>query len=277
MKKKNLRYSTLSLIFLAFTVIGSACSDTKDNKKETFRILVSKDPKASFAKWLKTYNTETDSLVFTNMYAAFSKDSFNYWLPKADGIIISGGEDINPALYGRPEATERCGTIDKKRDSLELLMINHAYENQIPMLAVCRGHQLLNVAFGGTLIVDIPEDYGSKTMHRDEGSTKHRITIKSNSRLYAYTEPHDSAAYHVYSNHHQAVSRTAEGFSVTSYAPDGIAESIELTDFTKHPFILGVQWHPEAMDYEHSLSKKIGIKFLEVIRNEKSEHLKKIK
>jgi len=273
MKKQNRCFPTLSVIFITLIFTTFACSESvksnaENTKQEITYILVSKDPNASFTKWLQTYSTEEDSIIYTDMYAAHSKDSFDYWLPKANGIIIAGGEDINPALYGQAEAIERCGTIDKKRDSLELLMIDYAYKNKIPLLAVCRGHQLLNVAFGGTLIVDIPEDFGSKTMHRNNGSTQHRVTIKMSSRLFDYTQTENAV---VYSNHHQAVSRTAEGFTVSSHAPDGIAESIELTDFTKHPFILGVQWHPEAMDYEHSLSKKIGIKFLKVIREQKAD------
>lgn len=253
----------LSILFAA---LFSSCSDSNDEaerKKEVIYITVSKDPKMVFKKWLGDSKTKDDSLVFINMYGAFEADSFDYWLEKSDGIIISGGEDINPALYGQPEDTSRCGTIDPLRDSLEMVMINYAYNEKVPLLGVCRGHQILNVAFGGSLIVDIPEDFGSTEMHRNNGSTMHKISVNETSYLYSFL---GSTSGTVYSNHHQAVSRLAEGFEVSSYAPDGIPESIELQDTTKHPFILGVQWHPEAMDYKHPFSARIAEKFLEKIR-----------
>lgn len=259
------------LSLAALIALNYGCNNTNQSpqkekhEKRALHITVSKDSEGKFKQWLKSCEQDEDSLIFAGMYHFHNKDSFDIYLSKADGIIISGGEDVNPALYGKPEAIERCGTIDNRRDSLELLMIRYAYENKIPLLAVCRGHQLLNVAFGGSLIPDIPEDYGSPTMHRNNGSTEHIVKLRAGSRLYEYTQT-DSAQ--VYSNHHQAVNRLAEGFTATSYAPDGITESIENSDTTNHPFILGVQWHPEAMDFSHPLSAKIGKKFLSEVKKQ---------
>ena len=250
--------------FLALIIISffASCKHQQKNIKKYDGskpiILVSKDSKKTFQTWLQNASNEKKFECF-NMYSIKEKNSINIMLKKTDGIIISGGEDVNPALYGKEYELERCGTITKYRDSLEQVMINYALENNIPLLGICRGHQIMNVSFGGSLIIDIPEDIGSESLHRNMGRTNHMIYIEKGSYLYNIVKV-DSGI--ILSNHHQAVDKLASKYTISSYAIDKVAESIEPTDTLNHPFILGVQWHPEGMDVKNPLSGKIALKYL---------------
>jgi len=201
------------------------------------------------------------------MYSIQNNDSILIKLQKADGIIISGGEDVYSGLYGKEFDTLRCGIFDRRRDALEYTLIHYAVSNKIPLLGVCRGHQILNVSLGGTLIIDIPDDAGSEFLHRDvrksekneSTSVFHKVFIKKGTCLYSMVKV-DSGL--VYSNHHQALEKIANGYMASSYASDKVVESFEPSDTTLQPFILGVQWHPEAMDVSDPLSGTIGRKFI---------------
>jgi len=232
-------------------------------------VLVSKDYNNVHQDWLQA-SIGNDKVVCINMYAIKSLDSIRMMLKKADGIIISGGEDVNPALYGEEKEIERCGTINQHRDSLEQMMIRYALNRKIPLLGICRGLQILNVTQGGSLVIDIPTDIGSKYLHRDSRKAKkkkstavnHFVYIKKGTYLYNIVKV-DSGI--VYSNHHQAIEKVAPFFKVSSYAKDKVSESFEPKDTLLHPFILGVQWHPEAMKSENPLSGKIGRKFMKKV------------
>ncbi len=240
-----------------------------DNKSVPL-ILVSKDSKQTHDKWLSN-SAGSHNFKCVNMYAVKSKDSVKLLLKKADGMIIAGGEDVNPALYGKQNELDRCGTINPHRDSLEQMMIQYAVKNKVPLLGICRGHQILNVTEGGSLIIDIPTDVGSKYLHRDSRKAKehkstavyHEVYIKRKTFLYNIVKVDSGSAY---SNHHQAVDKVAPGFKISAYAKDKVVESVEPIDTLIHPFILGVQWHPEAMDTKNPLSGTIGRKFLNKVR-----------
>lgn len=236
------------------------------NNKSYPLILISKDYKNIHEKWLSNSVGNTNFKCI-NLYAVKNKDSVNLLLKKADGIIIAGGVDVNPSLYGKQDEIERCGITNPHRDSLEQKMIRYAIKNKTPLLGICRGHQILNVSEGGSLIIDIPTDTGSKYLHRDSRKAKehkstavyHKIYIKRNTFLYNIVKVDSGTGY---SNHHQAIEKLASGYIISAYAKDKIAESIEPVDTLLHPFILGVQWHPEAMDVKNPLSGRIGRKFM---------------
>lgn len=161
-------------------------------------------------------------------------------LDRIDGLVISGGQDLDPSRYGA--APEAGKTYDPARDEYEIALVRGARERGIPVLAICRGMQVTNVAFGGSLIVDID----ATTTHRPTTGAaqldeRHPVRIDVGSRLsraYGVTERT------VNTIHHQAVDRLAEGFRAVAWAPDGIVEAIEPDGDWAY---WGVQWHPEKL------------------------------
>jgi putative glutamine amidotransferase len=225
------------------------------NHRPDAEILISKIYNDNFHDWLMQSGAD---LNLINMYPV-SADSIEYFLRQADGIIISGGEDVNPALYGMEEESGKCEGIDDRRDTLEIRMIRYAMENKVPLLCICRGCQILNVANGGTLIPDIPADFDTIILHRG-GTSKHWVDISEGTLLYNICHTTGDT---VNSYHHQAVKDVAPLFRAVAFAEDSIIEAIELADTPGHSFILGVQWHPEGMEFSHPLSGTIAMKFIE--------------
>ena len=172
--------------------------------------------------------TDTDAIINT--------------LDHVDGLLLSGGGDINPLLVGE-EPSPRLGSINSERDIPELLITQLAYNRQIPILGICRGIQTLAVALGGKVaqdISDIAKVKHSQDAHRSEPT--HSIIVEKDSTLYNIYN--SDAQQYVNSFHHQAVSDPGPRFRVTAKAPDGIIEAIESREFKS---IMGVQWHPECL------------------------------
>jgi putative glutamine amidotransferase len=152
-----------------------------------------------------------------------------------DGLVISGGSDIDPARYG--EAPHPAtNDVDRERDAMEAALIEQAFETDLPLLAICRGLQLVNVVRGGSLIQDLE----NIEMHRVKSAAEvHRIDVVPATRLAAIM---GTDFQMVNSRHHQAVGRVGAGLRVSATAPDGIVEALE--DPLKR-FAIAVQWHPE--------------------------------
>jgi putative glutamine amidotransferase len=184
-----------------------------------------------------------------------------YFLLRADGIVIGGGEDVNPALYGKPEYLEVCGKVDDFRDSIEGVLIRFAFNNGIPLLGICRGQQMINVVAGGTLIPDLPTYKPGPIVHRNESDSAHTIYAESGSWLAGLI---GQDTVWVNSRHHQSVDEVSQKFRIAAFAPDGVIESIEIKPGEDHPFAIAVQWHPESL-YD-SLSFSIGRLFLASIK-----------
>ncbi len=161
-----------------------------------------------------------------------------------DGLLLPGGGDLDPSTYGLTTAA-RPMHIDRERDHLELTLARWALQDGKPVLGICRGQQLLNVAAGGTLIPDIPSARPNALPHSDPdrapGALAHWVTVEPDSYLAKTGTP---LSVEVNSSHHQAVDRVAAGWRVSAVAPDGIIEAIEAPG---HPFALAVQWHPERL------------------------------
>jgi len=217
-------------------------------------ILVSKDSQLKVTHWLSAIDSTT---AFKDCYQ-LPVDSLKFYLLRAKGIIITGGEDVNPELYQKPDYAEVCGIPDNYRDSLETLLIRFAFKNKVPLLGICRGNQILNVVNGGTLIPDIPSFVQTSILHLSLSDSAHQVVIEPKTRLKWMVE---SDTLWVNSRHHQCINQLAPGFRVSVKAPDGIIEGIELADSTLHPFVIGVQWHPEGLADLASL--RIGKQFLE--------------
>jgi len=168
-----------------------------------------------------------------------SSDAVDETLDALDGLLISGGPDVDPALYGAEThaATDEPRTA---RDAGELALLTGALERDLPVLAVCRGSQLLNVARGGDLVQHLPETLGHEGHKHEAGSfSEHAVDVKAGTRLGSLVGEHAP----VRSHHHQGFGRVGEGLVETAWAEDGSLEGIE--DPTRR-FALGVLWHPEA-------------------------------
>jgi len=165
------------------------------------------------------------------------------FLSVIDGLLLSGGVDADPFLYGE-EPRPALGRIDVDKDRVEMLLITKALEMDLPVLGICRGIQILNVAAGGTLYQDISMCSGIVLKHHQDAPRSyatHVIEVQEGSRLLNIL---GQSSIRVNSFHHQAVKKAAPGFIVSAVARDGIVEGIESAH---HSFAIGVQFHPEMM------------------------------
>lgn len=247
----------LNILFIFVLIfLFSACSEERN-----VIIALSKGKGSpsyeKYTQWLKSINENIECIDL--YYLDF--DSAMKILNECHGLLLTGGPDVHPGRYNKNNDTSRC-EIDKERDTLEFALIKIALEKKIPILGICRGQQILNVALGGSLIVDIPEDVGTDVIHRCDNpdTCLHRIKIIKNSLLHQLVNVDDEF---VNTNHHQAIDRIANDLNASSYTDDGIIESVEWKDKINKPFLLAVQWHPERMDNKNPLSLAIGKAFLD--------------
>lgn len=165
-------------------------------------------------------------------------------LDSVAGLVLTGGGDIDPALYGE-KRHEKVHSVNAVRDATEAALIQEARSRGMPVLAICRGIQMLNVALGGTLVQDIASQCTTDIAHDEDGprdSRTHEIAIEPGSLIASAV-----GAEHVTVNsfHHQSVKKLADGMRVTARSPDGVIEGIESTD--EKWWVMAVQWHPEEM------------------------------
>lgn len=176
-----------------------------------------------------------------------------------DGIILSGGEDVDPFFYGQ-EPHLHLGETIPQRDEVEIAMVKYALDRELPLLAICRGVQILNVALGGTLIQDIPSTMKEPIQHSqkvDRSRETHWVTLDKESKLY---QIFGEESVRVNSLHHQALDRIANDLNVVAKATDGIIEAVE---YAHSPFAIGVQWHPESLASSNPLMNKLFTEFIQ--------------
>jgi putative glutamine amidotransferase len=167
-------------------------------------------------------------------------------LDGCSGVMLTGGVDVDPLEYGEAERHPTV-EVNAERDAYELALAREALARNMPILAICRGAQVLNVAAGGTLVQDIPSAVQTSiehTLRSPRNAPAHDITVARGSCLWTLLAPQLDArgAMPVNSRHHQSVKDVAPGFLATAVAPDGVVEAIEKRGA---PFCVGVQWHPE--------------------------------
>ncbi len=169
---------------------------------------------------------------------------------RCDGVLLTGGDDIQPHLYDKDmpaELAAKVGQLEPERDVWETLLVEEVFAQGKPIFGICRGHQMLNVALGGTLVVDIPTQVPGALNHRQmdrKMEQVHEVTVDRGSLLAKIT---GKQTLGVNSTHHQAVGRVADVLQVTARSSDGIIEAMELKDETRLPFCLSVQFHPERL------------------------------
>lgn len=248
-------------IIIVLTILIVSCS-----KEKKFIVAISKasgsESYNNYPNWINNIDKDIECV---DLYGIDFEKAIEI-INKADGLILSGGPDVHPGRYGKLSDTNRC-SIDERRDTLEFELIKIATERKIPILGICRGSQILNVAFGGDLIVDIPDDTDSQIIHQiEDGDAYHDVLLDTSSYLYEITR---TAGAEVNSNHHQGIGKLADVFRASSSGKDGIAESFEYKNPTENPWLIAVTWHPERLNNgNHTLSNPIAKEFIKQVRKE---------
>jgi putative glutamine amidotransferase len=164
-------------------------------------------------------------------------------LDRLDGLLISGGPDVDPSFYGA--APHPClGPTEPELDAFELELVQRADARGMPILAICRGLQVLNVARGGTLVQHLPDEFGEEVQHRQTAPGRvatHAVRLEPGTRLAAMLGAGD---VQVNSFHHQAIADLGRGLTAVAWSPDGVIEAAEATD---RRFCVAVQWHAESL------------------------------
>ncbi|MDD3337172.1 MAG: gamma-glutamyl-gamma-aminobutyrate hydrolase family protein [Eubacteriales bacterium] len=178
---------------------------------------------------------------------------------RLDGLLLAGGNDVAPEFFGHRPVGE-LGEVNPRRDELEMRMIKEAVSKKLPVLGICRGIQMMNVALGGSLYQDLGTQYKEKAMgHRQTRPGRygsHKVTVKKGTLLHRVV---GEEQLWVNSFHHQAVWELAPGCMENAMAEDGVVEGIE---GVQTPFFLGVQWHPERMIEEDPTARSLFTAFI---------------
>ena len=236
------------LIFLSTILFLYSC------QKQEYKTIILSKASENYIKWIEDENT-----IILDAYSIRNTDSI---LALADAIILTGGEDINPLQYNDTVNLLLCGDMNYERDTLERKLFDFAFENKIPLIGVCRGMQMMNVASGGTLYGDIPTQIGTSVIHRNDGEVSHEIVICDTSTLIF---PIGVDTIIVNSWHHQGLKIIPNHLRVVARSFDGLPEAIVM-DKSVHPFMIGVQFHPERLGNENLIHQTMKISFYNAIR-----------
>lgn len=227
------------------------------------KIAISKSEGANvdnYISWLKAAHEDVEIVELGGLTPEDAVEALN----GTDGLLLSGGADVDPAEYERESMRSLC-TMDPARDAMELALIHASRELRMPVLGICRGMQILNVAYGGTLIADIPSQYPTSIEHRQDAETKidatHDVELQPGTILRHFIGVFEGT---VNSAHHQCVDQLADVFTASAHSSDGIIEALEWGDASLggKPFLYAVQWHPERLPYDNPMSLPIAQHFL---------------
>ena len=198
-------------------------------------------PKPDYVEALKKAGAEVRTVT--------GGDAPNLDLRDVDGVLLTGGHDVDPSIY-QEDRHPTTQDAEPGRDDLEIALARKAMDTNVPIFAICRGLQVLNVAAGGSLVQDIPSEIGHMVSHdirEPKNAEAHPVRVKPGSTLAEALagEVNEHGETIVNSRHHQAIGRIAPGLEVTAVAPDGLPEAIEKAGNDGGQFCVGVQWHPE--------------------------------
>ena len=235
------------LLFLICLTLIFSCNT---NKKTT--IILSKSSK-NYVSWI-----EKENVIVLDAWSIKNTDSI---LSLADGIILTGGEDINPLEYNDTVNIKVCGLINYQRDTLERKLFDYAFKNKIPLVGVCRGMQMMNVASGGTLYGDLPTEIGTAVVHRNNGEVYHEIALCDSSTLIF---PEGKDTFMVNSWHHQGLKDISDNLRVIAKSYDGLPEAVVMKQ-SVHPYMVAVQFHPERLGQDNAIHLQIKGSFFQAI------------
>jgi len=211
-----------------------------------------------YIAWLRSGTIPVECIVLSYAHGDAGE------MEQCDGILLTGGGDVDPSIYGARADHPKVRGVDKKRDQFEREILDRALDVEIPLLGICRGLQLANVHLGGTLIPDL-EDAGHSG-HRGSGGREiaHPVAVEGDSLLREVVRESRGS---VNSSHHQAADKPGKGLRVAARAGDGVVEAMEFADPARRAFFMLVQWHPERMkDTEHPFSSELLRRFLRAIQ-----------
>ncbi len=190
-------------------------------------------------RWKFRYHLEAIEVAGGVPKLINSLEMFTRLQSQLDGLLIPGGYDVQPALYGE-EAHPLLGEVNPARDELELALIRWALREDMPILGICRGMQILNVALGGTLYQDLADQCPQSLDHNVREEPRcHRVRVQAGSRMAHIV---DTAEFWVNSRHHQAIKDPGKGVDISGFADDGVAELCEVAGYR---LVIGAQCHPE--------------------------------
>ena len=213
----------------------------------TTSITVGKQPERAYVNSAYLAAIQTAGGVPVPVTPQLDARSQQELLARCDGFLLTGGGDLDPATFNE-SAHPTLYEVAPARDRLEITLVHHAMESRKPLLAVCRGIQVLNVALGGSLFQDVASDPGTQIQHQQDKDDKprneptHPVKVVAGSRL---AQVLGTTELLVNSMHHQAVKAVGRGLVPVAFAPDMIIEGVELEEPDR--FLLGVQWHPEEL------------------------------
>jgi len=185
---------------------------------------------------------------------------------RCDGVLMTGGDDIDPKLYASnlsDELAKTVGPLEPDRDIWEKEVIAEVFAQRKPLFGICRGHQMLNIALGGTLVVDIATQLPNTLNHRRmdcKAKPVHDVNVAPDSLLARLA---GQQSFAVNSTHHQAIGELAPRLRVVAQSPDGVIEAVELKDAGREPFLLGVQFHPERLIDRSAVFRQLFSGFIE--------------
>lgn len=202
----------------------------------------------NYSKWMASYVSTVEVIKLSEKANNLEE------VKKCNAVLFSGGEDVHPQFYHKPDYLSYCHAddINQKRDEFELKLMEYTEKNSVPVLGVCRGLQLFNVFKKGTLIPDLPS-FGkfNHSKLEDDRDRSHSIFVDPNSYLAKHILHTERGT--INSNHHQSADLIGDGLVASAFSEDGVVEAIERIDSSEKGFLLLVQWHPERMNPSNSI------------------------
>jgi putative glutamine amidotransferase len=229
----------------------------------TTSITAAKGPERAYVNSAYLHSVEQAGGVPLPLAPQLSGNALETLMSRVDGLLLTGGGDIDPALFGEAPHPTLC-EVAPARDSLEMSAIRLALERSLPILAICRGIQVLNVTLGGSLYQDVGSDPGTQLRHSQEeprDHPTHTVKLVPGSRLARVLGTDE---VEVNSMHHQAVKDVARGLVAVGWAPDQVIEAVEMEDAAC--FVLAVQWHPEELVGHSEPARRLFAGFVDAAR-----------